>query len=95
MSQKEPRKMYEKLRLHYRNEVFDFIYNFIHDYAYAPSQEEIAKACYLSRGSVVRYLDQLEAKGMITREPRIARSIRLMENDPRDKPLSGDDQRRL
>jgi repressor LexA len=61
------------------------VYTFINDYiarqGFAPSMDEIADACYLSRSSVVRYLDRLEAWGLISREPGVPRSLRVYEDE--------------
>ncbi len=61
--------------------VYAFIRNYIETEGYAPSQREIAKGCYLSVGNVVRYLDKLEARGLLYREPNRPRSIRLLKRD--------------
>ncbi len=46
----------------------------------SPTLREIANAVGLAHASsVVRHLDHLEAAGLITRTPRKARAIRLME----------------
>jgi DNA-binding MarR family transcriptional regulator len=59
--------------------VYAFICNFIETQGYSPSQREIASGCYMSVGNVVRYLDKLEARGLVYREPYIPRSIRLLD----------------
>ena len=62
--------------------VYDFIAAFIEREGYAPSLREIGAGCYLSLGNVVRYLDKLEAWGLVTREPGKPRSIHLLERQP-------------
>jgi SOS-response transcriptional repressor LexA len=57
--------------------VFAFIQQYIMDEGMAPSQREIAKACYLAPSAVLRHLDRLEAWGWIIRQPNKARSIRI------------------
>ena len=59
--------------------VYEFICTYIHEHGYSPSQRDIAQGCYINAASVVRYLDKLEAKGYIRREPGKARSIILSE----------------
>jgi len=44
-----------------------------------PSHQEIADACFISKGSVGTYLNHLERQGKIYREPNVARGIRLLE----------------
>jgi DNA-binding MarR family transcriptional regulator len=64
------------------NDTTERVYEFILSYmeahnGLAPSQREIAEACFLVRSAVLRHLDRLEAWGRIIREPGKARSIRL------------------
>jgi repressor LexA len=59
--------------------VYHFVRDFIETEGYSPSLREIADGCYLSMGSVTRYLDKLELRGLIYREPGKARSIRLLD----------------
>jgi repressor LexA len=61
--------------------VYRFIRHFIETEGYAPSLREIAEGCYLSVGNVTRYLDRLELRGLIYREPGKARSIQLLAPD--------------
>lgn len=65
-------------------QVYVFINSYIAQHGFPPSMDEIADGCYLSRSSVVRYLDRLEAWGLVSREPGIPRSLRLY-NDERGK----------
>lgn len=58
--------------------VFTFIEQYIAQEGIAPSQREIAEACYLAPSAVLRHLDRLEAWGRIVRLPNKARSIRLI-----------------
>ncbi len=58
--------------------VFTFIEAYIAQEGIAPSQREIAEACYLAPSAVLRHLDRLEAWGRIARLPNKARSIRLV-----------------
>ncbi|MBI5670287.1 MAG: MarR family transcriptional regulator [Chloroflexi bacterium] len=61
--------------------VYAFIRVYIREWGYAPSIREIARACYISPGNVYRYLDKLEGKGLIERQPGVARSIRLLVDE--------------
>lgn len=61
--------------------MYTFIREYIHRHGYAPSIRDIAGACYMTPGNVHRYLDRLEARGRITRQAGVARSIRLVEDD--------------
>lgn len=62
-------------------EVYEFIGGYITERGFSPSMDDIAAACYLSRSSVLRYLDKLEAWGLISREPGIPRSLRVFEDE--------------
>lgn len=64
-------------------EVYRFVCDYMEEFNFAPTHREIAEGCLLSRGTVVRYLDRLEALGVLTREASIARSIRLMDAEDR------------
>jgi DNA-binding MarR family transcriptional regulator len=65
------------------NEHTEAIYSFIKTYREknrkSPTIREIASACFVSVGTVIRYLDKLELTGRIQREPNQARSIILVE----------------
>ncbi len=63
--------------------VYKFICDYIEEFNFAPTHREIAEGCLLSRGTVVRYLDRLEAIGVLTREATIARSITLLDDKHR------------
>jgi DNA-binding MarR family transcriptional regulator len=65
-----------------QNETTEAVYHFIVTYmeahdGLAPSQREIAEACYIARSAVIRHIDRLEAWGRIIRDLNKARSIRL------------------
>ena len=60
--------------------VYEFIRDYIEEFNFAPTQREIAEGCLLTRGTIVRYLDRLEALGVVTREMGKARSITLIED---------------
>jgi DNA-binding MarR family transcriptional regulator len=74
------------------NPTLKAIYTFICDYweqfGYGPSLREIAKASYISKPNVYRYLDRLEEIGLITRDPGRARSITLVTPCPDEKKIS-------
>ncbi|PJF39887.1 MAG: winged helix-turn-helix transcriptional regulator [Chloroflexi bacterium] len=63
-------------------QVYFFIATYDKNYGRSPSMREIARGTFLSLGNVVRYLDKLEMQGLISREPGIARSIRLLDKTP-------------
>lgn len=61
-------------------EVLNFIEEYIDDHGYAPSMRDIVKATDLSSTSSVVYaLAVLEQEGRISRDRRVARSIRVCE----------------
>lgn len=65
-------------------EIFDFVVAYKDRYnGNSPSLVEISKGCYTSRTNVVRYLDILEARGYIQRNPYIPRSIRILPDKDR------------
>ncbi len=61
------------------NEVYNFIQRFIAEHGFSPTLREIAKACFMSTTTVVRYLDRLCAAGRISRELNKPRSIALLD----------------
>lgn len=61
--------------------VYRFIKEFMEKEGFSPTHREICDACFISRGSAVRCLDMLMARGVITRQPNVARSIRLLDVD--------------
>lgn len=61
--------------------VYNFVQRYIDQHHYAPSQREIARACFMGKSTVLRCLDKLEAKGLISREPGRARGIGLLQNE--------------
>ncbi|NWG17529.1 MAG: MarR family transcriptional regulator [Chloroflexi bacterium] len=60
--------------------MYAFICNYIREKGFAPSIRDIARGCYMTPGNVHRYLDRLEGKRLITRQPGVARSIRLADH---------------
>ena len=58
------------------------IYEFLEEYmalnGYAPSLREIGDHCHLDHTTAMRYLDKLEAKGLLVRTSKRARSIILL-----------------
>ena len=61
-------------------QVYTFIKNYIREHAYSPSLKEIADGCFMSRTNVTRYVDRLEGMGRIARDPKLARSIILLND---------------
>jgi SOS-response transcriptional repressor LexA len=62
--------------------VYQFVYQYIDERGFSPSQREIAEGCFMARASVQRHLDVLEAKGFIEREMGMARSLSLTDRTP-------------
>lgn len=62
-------------------QVHAYLRAYINQYHFSSSQRDIAKACHINAATVVRYLDLLEARGLIRREPGVARSIVLCNPD--------------
>ena len=58
--------------------VYSFIRAYIDEHGYPPSLREIGAHCYIGRSTVLLYLDRLEARGRISRDPGKARSINLL-----------------
>lgn len=56
-------------------EIFRFIDITLETTGQAPSQREIAEGCYVSKGTVSKYLRHLETLGWIGRHPNIQRNI--------------------
>lgn len=59
--------------------IFRYICAYIERVGYAPSLREISRDCYVSQSNLYRYLDHLEMKGQISRDPGRARSIKIMQ----------------
>lgn len=69
--------------------VLIFIRQYHQEHGVMPSQREIAEGCYISKSNVIRHLDRLEMQGKISREPSLARNIRLLnESDQMDGQMS-------
>lgn len=61
------------------DKILDFIKQYTETEGIAPSLKEIASGCYISYGTVVRYLDILQAQGVIKRDANKARSVRIIQ----------------
>lgn len=61
------------------DEIYGFIRDYIAQHQRPPTLREIAKGCYTNTSTVLRCLDILEARGRLSREPGIARSLRLLD----------------
>jgi repressor LexA len=59
--------------------VYQFLKDFIRNHNFPPTVREIGEGCYLSRSTVTRHLDRLEAMGRIERQPGKARGITLKD----------------
>ena len=58
--------------------IYDFICAYYLANGVSPTYQEIAEGCELSPQTVSRYLDKLEARGHITRELGVHRTIKLI-----------------
>jgi repressor LexA len=81
------KRRYETTRDRTREEnirrILAYIRKYHKEHNFPPSMMEIAEACFMSRASVMRHLDLLEARGYITRIPYVPRSISLVDDDDR------------
>lgn len=64
---------------HQLQEVYRFICQYIQEHTHPPSLREIARRCYMSHSNIIRYLDRLEERGWIVREPNKSRGITLLK----------------
>lgn len=61
-------------------ECFSFIGAYSLEHGYAPTFDEIAAHLGLAkRSGVSRIVDELEARGLIRRQPKLARSLEIVE----------------
>jgi len=68
------------VKAHHRNDLeamFAFICQHQRQTGFAPTLREMGDAFFMSPGTILRYLDKMEAQGWITREWGKARSIKL------------------
>ncbi len=68
------RRLHEPLA----GEILNYIRHYIAEHGYAPTQQEIARRCYISRTHLIRYLQGLEERGAIRRLRHKHRGIRLL-----------------
>jgi SOS-response transcriptional repressor LexA len=61
--------------------VYAFIVSFKREHGYSPTLTEISKGVYLSRSGVYRHMEKLEQRGLIWRDERTARGIRVLKED--------------
>jgi SOS-response transcriptional repressor LexA len=59
--------------------VFEYVRDYIAVHSYPPSIRNIARGCQLSVTAVVYNLNKLEAWGWLSREPGVARSLRILK----------------
>ena len=72
-----------------RETIYKFIKEFLKDRGYPPSVREIGQAVGLKSSSTVHaYLDQMEDRGMIRRDPTKPRAIDLLEEKPWSNTVS-------
>lgn len=63
--------------------ILDFIASYQREHKHPPSIREIGESCNISSTSVVNYyLDQLEKAGLLERDRKISRGMRLVGNTP-------------
>lgn len=55
------------------------IRNFQHLHGLQPTVRDLAKMLDIARGTVVQHLASLERKGLIRRQPKLARSIEILQ----------------
>jgi DNA-binding MarR family transcriptional regulator len=60
------------------NAVYQFLWDYVHEHGFPPTQQEIATHCFLTQPSVSRHLDKLEKWGWLAREEGKARGIKLL-----------------
>ena len=58
--------------------VFEYVRNYIAEHDYPPSAREIGAGCQLSVSTVLYNLDKLETRGWLSRQPGVARSVRIL-----------------
>jgi repressor LexA len=61
-------------------QVYAFIKAYIREHTYPPTLKEIAENCYMSRTHVTRYVDILQARGRLARNPKLSRGITLLDD---------------
>lgn len=61
-------------------DVYTFLWNYVQKHGFVPTQQEIAKECYLAQSGVSRHLDKLARWGWIEREEGKARGARLLKS---------------
>lgn len=71
-----PRRLNEPLA----RDILHYIRSYIAEHGYAPTQQEIARRCYISRTHLIRQLRGLEERGAIRLLRRKHRGIRLLLN---------------
>ena len=65
--------------------VYTFLRHYIAEHGHPPTQAQIAEACYITKTSVGRCMDKLEAWGWIEREHGTYRSLRLVMEHEHDE----------
>lgn len=67
-----------------RQQILQFIRDFVEEKSYSPTVRDIAKGCGISSPSAVQYhLDILKQEGHIRREPEVSRGIGLVGEEAR------------
>jgi len=64
-----------------RDDILDFLSAYINVHGYSPSMREIAEAIGRSVSTVYYHMQLLEKWGLVTHQPRKARSYRVKDAD--------------
>ncbi|MEZ4672581.1 MAG: MarR family transcriptional regulator [Anaerolineae bacterium] len=60
-------------------DVYQFLWKYFQEHGFAPTQQEIARECYLAQSSVSRHLDKLARWGWLEREGGRSRALHLLK----------------
>jgi len=70
------------LDIEVRWQILWFIIGYLDDFGFAPSIQEMADGCYMSKSTISKHLDILVATGYISRVPFQPRSICILKFPP-------------
>jgi SOS-response transcriptional repressor LexA len=71
-----------------QRELYDFILSWIAGHGYSPSYREMCAGLRTCQSNICRLLDEMEAEGFVTRDPRRKRSVKTVKRS--DVTLSGE-----
>ena len=60
-------------------DVYRYLWHYVQEHGFAPTQQEVATACYLAQSSVSRHLDKLARWGWLEREDGRSRALHLLK----------------